>query len=1072
MNLTKLSINRPLTILMFVLVLVIMGWVAFTQLRVDRMPNISSNFVSVNASYTGASPEDIEALIIQPLERRVAGLPGIASVTSNANSGSGSINISLAEGADADKALLDVDRRLSSARSSLPSDASLPSANKMDPNAMPLMNISLAGPLPLDLLYDLATETVQPRLQSVLGVADVSVSGGQQREVRVFLDYARMDGYGLTVSQITQAINRENLDQPGGTVSDGRQQVNVRSVGKLQSSQDLSDLIVTTTPTGPIFLRDIATIKDGFKDRTRIQRTNGQEAVGLSIIKQSDANSIQVAENIQKELTRLRPKLPAGVEILVTNDSSRFTRQALDAVNKDLVMAVFLTALVLLLFLHGLRNVVIVIVAIPTSLISTFLVMMALGVTLNTISLMALAMSIGILVDDSIVVLENIHRHLKLGEMPRLAALTGRNEIGLAAIAITLTDIVVYLPLAVMQQGNILRLFREYGLTIAAATLFSLLISFTLTPMLASRWLKATEGQGRGFWSRFSLAWEKGFDRVSGAYGKVLGRSLRVRPLVVLMGLVAVGAAVAMIQFRIVPTEYAPQEDDNQFSVSVQLPAGSTLQKADAATTQVEAFILAQVPDEVQAMFTTVSGGGGGGGFGGPGGGRASGNISVQLVDKDHRQRSVFEIVNVVRRISTTIPDATVRVNVQGSMPGGGGGGGGGVQVRITGAELEKLREIATDIEEAMRATPGIVDVNNGTSAGNPEIRAVFDRKRMAELGVTGQQVATSIRTLMGGASVGQIRPPDAIQRDITVIGADSDRLDIANVPNIPVATSGGTAVRLGQVATLVRATGPVQITRTDGQRTVSLSATVSGRSLGDVARDLRENVARVAIPGGYTATVAGGQVAQLELAFSALLAALALSVILIYMLMVALYESFLDPLTIMFSLPVSLVGAFGGLWLTGSTLNIFSMIGLIMLMGLVAKNAILLVDYTKTLRRRGLQRHDALIEAGRTRLRPIVMTTMTVVCAMIPLALKLEAGAESRAPMAIVLIGGVLSSTLLTLLLVPTVYSYLDDLQNLMGGLRVPKLLVRRSGSATPAESVKMRPEHVLTGAEGQEMA
>ncbi|MBI3976678.1 MAG: efflux RND transporter permease subunit [Chloroflexi bacterium] len=1055
MGLTRLAVNRPLTILMFVLGLVILGLVARSQLRVDRMPNISFPFVGVSFSYPGASPEDVEALVVDRIEQRLAGLAGVTSINSTSNVGSGSINVSLAEGADADRAAVDVERRLATLRAQLPADVT-PSVNRADPNAFPIMNISLTGALPMDELYRLAQEVVQPRLQSVLGVADVQVSGGLQREVRVVLNYARLEGFGLTVAQITQAIARENLDQPGGTLVEGRRQVAIRSVGQIRSVDELRDLIVAATPTGAIYLRDVATVTEGYRERTRLQRTNGQDSVGLSVVKQSDANSIQVADDIKREIDRVRRQLPSGVDVLVTNDSSRFTRAALDAVDKDLTLAIILTALVLLLFLHTWRNVVIVILAIPTSLIATYLVMLAAGFSLNTISLMALALMIGILVDDSIVVLENIHRHLRLGENPILAALNGRSEIGLAAIAITLTDVVVYVPVAFM-QGNLGRLFREYGLTIAAATLFSLFISFTLTPMLASRWLKPRNGpdeEGRFFWSRFSRTWERNFDRLASGYGRLLGVGLRLRFLVLLVGVVAFGAALAMIPLRILGTEYAPQEDDGQLSVNIQMPPGTSLEMADQTVRQIEAALVTQVP-EIQAMFTSV----GAGGFGGFGGGGANGNISIQLVDKSQRERSVFDVAAVARRLGGQIPDTTVRASVQSALGGGGGGFGGGVSVRIAGRDLDTLRQLSADVEQAMRATEGIVDVNNPTTAGNPEVRIVFDRKRMAELGVSGQQVASTVRTLLSGSVVGQIRPPGGIQRDVTVIGSDADRLNLANLANIPVPATGGT-VRLSQVATLTRATGPTQIVRADRQRVITLSGTASGRPIGDIARDLRAAVAQLGAPAGYTVQVTGGQVQQLELAFATLLGALTLSILLIYMLMVALYESFLHPLAIMFSLPVALVGAFGGLLVTGNTLNIFSMIGMIMLTGLVAKNAILLVDYTNILRKRGLARAEAIVEAGRTRLRPIVMTTATIVCAMTPLALKLEAGAESRAPMAVVMIGGVLSSTLLTLFLVPAVYTYLDDFQNwLGGGFRLPVLRRRVATAPALAAGLPLRP-------------
>ncbi|HEX9015082.1 MAG TPA: efflux RND transporter permease subunit [Chloroflexota bacterium] len=1064
MGLTRIAINRPLAMLMLILGLVIMGGVAFTLLKVDRMPNISMPFVFIGVSYPGATPSDVEDLVVKPLEQTVSGISGVDTISSDAGNGSGSVRISFVENWSADQAIIDVERRVAAIRSRLPSDAGDPNVNKADPNSMPIMNISLTGNLPLDQLYSLASDVVQPKLQSVPGVADVAVNGGLIKEVRIRADYAKLEAYGLSTTSISNAITRENVNSPGGVVQQGRTQLNVRSVGLFQSADELGSLIITNSANGPVRLRDVATVSEGFKDRTSYQRLNGQESVGLSITKASEANSLQVASDIKKAIANVGNLLPAGAQIVISNDNSRFTQAALDSIERDLVLAVLLCGLVLLLFLHAWRNTLIVLLAIPTSLISTFLVMFVMGLTLNTISMMALALTIGILVDDSIVVLENIHRHLHLGNNRRDAALKGRSEIGLAAIAITMTDIVVYLPVAFM-SGAVGRLLKEYGLTIATATLFSLFISFTLTPMLASRIMKEKENGGGSRWNPFAWFpawWEGGYGKVANGYRSLLGVALRARPLVLLVALAAFVGAVALIQLHLLGVEYAPAEDDNQISVNLSLPTGSGLDAANQAATQLEAMLAQQVP-EIQYMFTSV-GGGGGPGFGG--GGRGA-SISLQLVDKSQRQRSVFDIQNQIRRMGTSIPDATVRTSIQ--SPLGFGGGFGGVSVDVQGDDLSVLSRIAGQVEQAARRIPGVTDVRNPDISGEPEIRAVMDHAKMAEMGVTSQQVSQTIRTLISGTLVAELRPENKDQEDITLVAGDTDRLDLARLQDMPIvsATGGvaatsptGSVVRLGQVASIVRTTGPVSISRTNRQRVVSVTATVDGsRPMGDVANDLRLALKNIPLPDGYSTNVSG-QVRQMDSAMGALTSALTLSVILIYMLLVALFESWLHPLAILFSLPVSAIGAFGGLFITGNTLNIFSMIGMIMLMGLVAKNAILLVDFTNTLRSRGFERREALLEAGRTRLRPILMTTMTVVAAMTPLALKLESGAESRAPMAVVVIGGVISSTLLTLVLVPTIYTYLDDFQNMLKAPR-PFFLKRKgpSAGAVPA------PVEVLEG-------
>src|SRR5919201_2619155 len=507
MSLTRLAVVRPLTVLMGLLGLVIMGGVAYTFLTIDRLPPISIPFVSVNVTYTGATAQDVELLISEPIENVLAGMPGAVSITSTSNEGSSSVNVQLADGTDATQAALEVERRVAGIRNRLPADAGDPRVNKADPNSFPIMKVGLTGGS-LDQLYQVANDQFVPALQSVPGVATVNISGGLATEIQVKLDYQKLAAYGITVQQFSTALTNANVNAPVGTLDQGATTLNVRSLGAFTTLNDLGDLVITQTTTGgPILLRDIATVARGYKQQTQLQRLNATDAVGLSIVKQSDANALQVADDVRVALRKLQPLLPAGSKVVITNDTSVFTRASLDTIQHDLVLSVLVVAGVLLLFLHAWRHTVIVLFAIPTSLISTFLVMYALGFSLNIMSMMALALMIGILVDDSIVVIENIHRHLHLGESPFSAALTGRGEIGLAAIAITLADVVVYTPIAFI-SGTLGQLFRQYGLTIVAATHFSLLIGFTLTPMLASRWLKHEEA-GTGPLARFGRWWDE-----------------------------------------------------------------------------------------------------------------------------------------------------------------------------------------------------------------------------------------------------------------------------------------------------------------------------------------------------------------------------------------------------------------------------------------------------------------------------------------------------------------------------------------------------------------------------------
>ncbi len=1038
MGLTRLAINRPLAILMLIVSLVLMGGVSFTKMKIDRFPAISFPAVFVSIPYPGAAPTDVEDLVAKPVENSVSGLPGIDTITSTSSEGFVSLAIRFVEGTDTNQAALDVERRIAAVKGRLPEDVGAPSVIKADASAIPIMNIAMSGRRSLSELFDVANDTVLPRLQSVDGVADVTLVGGLQREIEVKVDPQRLRAYGISLQTVQNALNKENVSSPSGRLNEGPSSQSIRAVGVFRTVDDLRNLTIQVNPR-VVRLQDVATVEDGFREQTRLQRYNGQDAVGFIITKQADANSVRVADNIKDTLATLQRTLPVDVNMTITSDASIFTRRSLEAVIKDLNIGVVLTGIVLLVFLHTWRNTVIVLLAIPTSLISTFLVMFFSGFSLNIISLMALALTIGILVDDSIVVLENITRHLDLREQPRDAALTGRSEIGLAAMAITLVDVVVYLPVSFM-SGNIGRLFKEFGITIAAATLFSLFVSFTLTPMLASRWLKG--GEEHGLLARFGAVWDRGYDRLARGYRRLLGIGLKARWMVVGIGFSALAVSLMMVYFNIIGSEFAPVEDDSLFTVNVTMPPGTSLQGTDATVKRLEEA-LSKIP-EIQGVFTSV---GSAGGFGGGSQSARGANIAVQLVDKRSRDRSIFQVLADARRIFRQFPDAQIRATVFNPLAGGGGG----LNIRLLGDDLDKLGSIADQVEGAVRSVPGAVDVQNNAQQRDPEVRAVLDRERLADLKVSANSVATVLRTMVGGTVVTQLRPDGANQIDVRVIATDSERASPNQLGAVPLLGDSGNLVRLDQVATLVRDAGPARIQRTDRQRVIEVNANVAGRSLGDVTRDLRAATNQIPLPEGYRMVFAG-QVQQQETAFATLLQALSLSIILIYMLMVALYESWLTPFAIMFSLPVALVGAFSLLLVTGNTFNIFSMIGMIMLMGLVGKNAILLVDFTTTLRKRGLARTEALLEAGYVRLRPILMTTSTMVFAMLPLALKLEEGGESRAPMAVVIIGGILSSTMLTLVLVPAVYTILDDAREAVVAARAR--VFRRAPVPAPAPS------------------
>jgi HAE1 family hydrophobic/amphiphilic exporter-1 len=1026
MALTRLAVYRPLAILMLILALVILGAYSYGLLPVDRFPKVDFPFVSIVTLYPGASPEDVERDIIKPIEDAVSGISGVRHITSNAREGVGIVSIEFYEDTNADQAAIDVDRRLATIKSGFPEGAKDPSVIKADINALPIMDLTLSGSLPQEELRRLAEDVIKPRLIAVPGVADVTVSGGREREVRVEVDNTKLAGYGIPFQLVAAALQQENLSVPAGSLNEGTQKTNIRSQGLFKSLDEIRNLIIMESPAGTIYLRDVATVSEGVKEQETILRLNGVDTVGLSVTKQSNANAIRVSDALKEALPQIERALPGDTKINITTDSSDFTRQSVAAVQSDLLLAVLITGIVLLLFLHLPRSVFIVILAIPTSLISTFLVMYIMRLQIDALSLLAFGVTVGVLVDDSIVVLENIFRHLGLGEEPKDAAINGRSEIGLAAMAITFTDVVVYLPVA-FTGGIVGQFFKEYGLVIVTAVLFSLFVSFTLTPMLASRWFRKGEtGEAAGgLWGHFVRLWEAGYHGLSRLYGGVLAWSLHHRWVVILIAMIAIGISISFLPLRLIGFEFSPQEDDGRFTITLTMPSGSSLEATDGAVRQLE-DILKREP-EVTKILSRV--GGGGTGFFTTGGSDTA-NISVTIVDKKERDRPIQKFMADMRTKASVIPDAKTSFSTAGII---GGAGSTAIVVQAVGDDLDTLTRLANEIEKIVRQVPGTIDVENPGAKGAPEVRAVLDREQLSALGLSAAQVGSTLRTAVTGSQVSKLEREGQPELDITLISREYDRQDFSHIAQIPLGYQNGRPITLGQVATLERGSGPATIKRYDRQRVLEVSSNVIGRFAGDVSTDVGKAVAQIQMPPGYGARLTGMEVEQTSRSFSALTSSLMLSIILIYMLMVALYESWLHPLAIMFSLPAAVVGAFFGLMISGNTLNIFSLLGLIALMGMVTKNAILIVDFTNQLRRRGLSRFDALVEAGRIRLRPILMTTSAVVFALTPFALKLESGAESRAPLAVVIIGGMISSTMLSLILVPVMYTYLDGLQELI---------------------------------------
>ena len=1097
MWLTRTSILRPVTITMVVLAIIVLGLVSLGKLPIDLYPKIDLPFVTVITIYPGASPQEIETLISKPIEDAVSTIAGIKNVTSTSSEGVSTLGIEFILGTNLDVATNNVREKVDAARRELPRDVDPPVIEKFSMTSIPVMTFALASPRPPKELRHIADNVIKDRIGKIQGVGSVSVYGGDVREILVAVDKNALEGHGLTINDVVLALQATNLNLPSGSIKEGRREYGVRAVGEFHTPDEIRGVRLTTRSGSTIYLSDVATVRDTVAERDTLARVNGADSVAVVVRKQSDANTVQVAKGARDELQALtgqtfdelgkvveraprkKGTLPPDITAAITMDQSVFIGEALHDLQKHLIIGALLAVLVVFLFLHNLRGTVIVALAIPTSIVATFTPMFFAGFSINQMTMLALSLTVGILVDDSIVVIENIYRHLRLGEKPRDAALNGRIEIGLAAITITLVDVVVFVPIAFM-GGIVGQFFRQFGLTVAMATLFSLFISFTLTPMLSSRWFREAEAvpmdeEGLapavarekketrlGLFGHLFAAFDRVYARTRLLYRGVLAWALDHRLVTVLIGLVslvasvsiavpwsgkapllisiavlsllglafggkggrlpmlAVGAFCLLVAgglYRNLGVDFFPRVDQGRFSVSVELPAGSSLTATDRIVGRVETYLLdkRRFPEIDYAESTVGSSG------------AQNARVEVSMVDKLTRKRSDLDLVAAVDAYTRTLPGATIKVSTYEGM---GGGGGAPISIELSGSDMAELTRVADRLAQKVKQVPGTTNVDTTWKVGKPEIRAQIDRNRAADRGVTTYQVASALRTSLEGDTSAKYRE-GSDQYDIRVQLQEFDRSRLDQVSNLVVGF-GSSPIYLGDIAGVSLATGPTKIDRKNRQRMVAVESDLQrGRATGNMEREIQKAIADV--PLGNVSLYFGGESETRRESFGNTGQALGLSVILIYILQAALFEGYLSPFIIMFALPMAMVGALLAILLAGKTFSIITMIGVIMLMGLVGKNAILLVDYTNTLRARGLSRREALLEAGPVRLRPILMTTLAMVFGMLPVALATARGGEIRSPMAIAVIGGLIMSTMLTLLVIPVLYTVFDGVAEAM---------------------------------------
>ncbi len=1041
MWLTRLALQRPVLIWMTFAALVVLGLQAWIKLPTELNPRVDLPSLTVMTIYPGAGPQEVEARVTRPIEDAVATVGGVRNVFSSSQEGASFVVATFPVGTDLDRVTADVREQVDLARRDLPEEAHPPIVYKLDINAQPVLVIGFYGDLPPWELRSLADEVVKYRISQVPGVGDVRVIGGEKKEIRIEVDPGKLEVYHLSLSDIIEPLKAASLNVPAGRITRGTTQLGVRISAGFQSLGQIREVPIPVPPANQgealrtITLGDIAEVKETVAPPEEITRVNGKDSVVLLVTKASDANTVTVVDGVKGVLKKLESLLPKGCHFVISQDQSILVREALTDVNMSLWLGAFMAVAIVFLFLHNLKGTLIVSLAIPTCIISTFLVMYFVGFTLNQMTMLALSLSVGILVDDSILILESIYRHMAQGETPREAAWNGRSEIGLADTTNTLVDVVVFVPIAFM-GGIIGQFFRSFGLTVATATLLSLVVSFSLTPMLAARWYRY--GEPLELKGRFFTLFNTLYHRLDRQYREVLYWALRHRLLVIVAGFGSLVLSFALAWAGL-GIEFLPQVDQGQVSIAVQLPPGSSLSATDAMVRQVEREVR-EIP-EVETIFSEV--GRISGGFGTlPEQGEEFGQVALRLIPKEslleqflgplgphpRRKRSDSEIAEEIRKRLRNYTGAHFVVSVVRGL----GTGGAPLEVVLRSQDLSALSKAAQKVRQEMMKIPGVLDPDISLRVGAPEIEVQVQREKASALGLLPGQIAKVLRSALHGETPVKFRDKGR-ELEVRVVIAGISQQDPSALSALPIATvtnpSSGvvTPLRLGEIAEISWGQGPIRIDRYNRIRQVVVTANLArGYPLGNVQAQIDERLRDLGLEGVSISW--GGEAEELSENIPVVLNALFLAALLSYMLMAALFNSFLHPFTIILSLPMALVGAIVALVLAGETISLVAMIGIIMLTGLVAKNAILLVDYTNTLKARGYPRMEALLLAGPTRLRPILMTTLSTVFGMLPVALRIGRASEIRAPMAIAVIGGLLLSTLLTLVVIPTVYSLFDE--------------------------------------------
>jgi len=1020
-SITEVCIRRPVLAWMIMAAAVLFGAVAIGRIGISQYPDVDYPNISVSVSWPGASPAAVERELVEPLEQAISQVEGVKEIKSQARQGNARVTVEFDMSRNVDLALQDVQARVAQVQRQLPRDVPAPTVSKSNPDDTPIITIGVSGPFARQLLSDVARYQVQERLQTVPGVGQISVNGYVNRNVRVWLDASRMAEKGVAVTDVLSAIQREHVELPGGQLDAGGRQINVRLLGEALQLDDFRKLVVRRVSGAPIHLEDVSLVEDGFEDRSSIARLDGVNVQALGILKQRGTNAVEVSRNVRARISEIQQNLPENMEISVLSDNTVFIEESVHEMQIELALAVILTAIACWLFLGSLSSTINVVLAIPMSLLGTVAVIYFLGFTLNTFTLLGLSLSIGLVVDDAIMVMENVYRHAEMGKDKRRAASEGTKEITFAALAATIAIIAIFLPVVFM-SGVIGQFFLQFGVTLSIAVMLSYFEAITLAPARCAQILDASRA-GRSWLGRTV---DRGFDALGRGYARVLALGLR-SPFVVLLVavVVTVGSVFGMMQ---IPTEFVPSQDQSRLEVRLQTASGTSLEAAEPILAQAEAWALEQ--EGVAHVLVTLNG--------------SNGNMTLLLEPPDKRSMSAQQLSQKIRTELSKIAGlrATVRDPSQASF---GGARGSPIDFTVRGPDWETLVAEATAFKDKLEASGVAVDVQSDYQVGTPELQVVPDRRRASELGVTVDDLASTVSALVGGATAGKFETGGR-RVDIRTRLLASQRSRAEDIGALMVRTGSGVLVPLSTLVTQEERPVLQSITRIDRERAIRISANVpqgtsQSASLAAV-RDLSKD-----LPVGYRA-VLQGQSTQLEDTTGDLYFALIVGILVAYMVLASQFASFLHPITVLTILPMALAGAVIGLLLVGATLNLFSMIGLLLLMGIVKKNSIVLVEYANQLREHeGAGAHEAMQRAGPVRLRPILMTTFATMMAAVPAVLGLGAGSETRGPMAAAVLGGLAVSTVLSLLVVPAFYVVTDRIRS--------KVLRKRTAVPDRAEAV-----------------